>query len=58
VTAADWLEAEVSINDTGATGWWVLLTSIQPDAVTFEWAAWDQIRRAFIPQISANTGNF
>ncbi len=57
VTAADWLEADITINDNGATGVWMLLTSIQPDAVTFEWGAWDQIRRAFQPQISSSTGN-
>lgn len=57
VTTADWLQAVISLQPlAGARGNWVLQTSIQPEAVTFVWEAWDQIRRAFIPQVDGAGG--
>jgi hypothetical protein len=52
VTSADWLEADIALARSIQSGFWVLQTSIQPDSITFEWSAWDQIRRAFQPQVS------
>lgn len=51
VTSADWLQAVITVNSVGEglSGNWILQTSIQPDATTFVWEAWDQIRRAFVP---------
>lgn len=52
VTAADWIEAVIHLESTLVAGAWVLQTRIQPDAVSFSWDEWDQIRRAFIPEVS------
>lgn len=52
VTAADWLEAVITIeSNVAVVGQWVLQTRIQPDAgALFSWQEWDQIRRNFDPQ--------
>ena len=52
VTAADWLEAVVTIGSNAlVVGQWVLQTRLQPDAgALFSWQEWDQIRRNFDPQ--------
>ncbi len=48
VTSADWIEATIAIDGAaGVRGAWVLQARIQPDAVTFSWDEWDQIRRLF-----------
>ncbi len=58
VTAADWLQAVITLTSIGGgvAGYWVLQTSIQPDAVTFDWNSWDAIRRLFVPQLVGPTG--
>ncbi len=52
VTAADWLEAVITISSNAAViGQWTLQTRLQPDAgALFSWQEWDQIRRNFDPQ--------
>lgn len=52
VTAADWIEAEVTLTSPPVAGAWTLQTRIQPDAVSFSWDEWDQIRRAFQPEVT------
>jgi hypothetical protein len=48
VTAADWIEADIHlVSNADVIGTWVLQARIQPDAVTFSWGEWDQIRRLF-----------
>ena len=51
VTAADWVEAAVTINANAAViGTWTMQTRIQPDAgAFFTWEEWDQLRRSFQP---------
>ena len=56
VTAADWLQAVITLNSSSFPGTWVLQTSIQPDAVRFDWDSWQQLRRLFIPQLAGPTG--
>jgi hypothetical protein len=56
VTAADWLEAVITLNSMDTQGAWVLQTRIQPDAVTFTWPEWDAIRRLFDPQNAGGQG--
>jgi hypothetical protein len=58
VTSADWLQAVISLTSIGGglAGVWVLQTSLQPDAVTFDWQSWEQIRRLFVPQLIGPTG--
>jgi hypothetical protein len=56
VTAADWLQATVFLQSLSAPGVWVLQTSIQPDAVNFDWDSWEQIRRLFVPQLAGPSG--
>lgn len=54
VTAADYVEAEILINGSGAAnGNWVVQTRIQPDGVTLMWKEWEEIRRLFLPQRSS-----
>lgn len=57
VTSADWLQAVVTLQSLGVAGTWVLQTSIQPDAVNFDWDSWEQIRRLFVPQFAGPLGS-
>jgi len=59
VTSADWLQAVITLNSIGGgrVGNWVLQTSIQPEAIRFDWESWEQIRRLFVPQLVGPAGN-
>lgn len=47
VTAAPWLQFVVTLNSISIPGFWVFRSSMQPDAVTFTWPAWQQLRSAY-----------
>lgn len=49
VTAADCLEVSFTTATISGQGTWVLLTRLQPDAVTLDWKEWEQIRALFNP---------
>jgi len=58
VTAADWIEADIGlVSDADVIGTWVLQARIQPDAVSFTWDEWDQIRRLFEIQNLGGVGS-
>ena len=57
VTSADWLQAVIFLQSLPNAGVWVLQTSIQPDAVNFDWESWEQLRRLFVPQLAGPTGH-
>lgn len=59
VTTADWIQAVIGLTSVGEAPScnWILQTSIQPEAVTFPWKAWDDIRRAFVPQNLGGQGS-
>ena len=56
MTSADWLQAVITLASMATPGVWVLQTSLQPDAIRFDWDSWEQIRRLFVPQLAGPTG--
>lgn len=57
VTAADWVQAVVTIPTIGVTaGAWMIQASIQPESVILPWRAWDEMRRLFSVELTGPKG--